>query len=56
MQVTLGSILVIFIGFAYLSNLWSQDYLAQVDYLWGMSPIEDVKIVNASDGKCPTGY
>ena len=64
-QIILSLIMVLFVTFAYILNLWDQDYLDKVKLDWSINPIIDVYIsyVNVSSSDyfgiapdCPDGF
>ena len=54
----MASILVLFVAFAYVNSLWSQQYLQYVESQWELAPIVDVILSeqNSNVGSCPEGY
>ena len=64
-QIGLGILLIIFVVFAYVTNLWDQSYLEQIQLDWSTSPILEVIAIPVDttsddyDGtapSCPTDY
>ncbi|CDW86169.1 UNKNOWN [Stylonychia lemnae] len=62
-QVILGCALTLFVAFAYINSLWSQDYLHNVQKFWEKGPITDIILKSQSDSKsnfdtnpCPDDY